>query len=141
MREERRWFMETAAESGRAERGRGDRERDVDRELAPERDGRVGMWMVRERRREARLCPPQLPVLEAVLSRLRGLTTSGGGVALLAGLLLPADSGRWDCERFSRGSGGWRRRDDGLCEAGLLDDIEAAACAIEEEGGRGSEIG
>ncbi len=54
MRDERRLFMD-AEESGNAERGSGDREREVDRELAPEREGRLRMWIVRDNRREARL--------------------------------------------------------------------------------------
>ena len=116
--------MDTA-ESGNAERGKGERDREVERELAPERDGRVGMCIVRDSRRLARLWPVQLPVEEFVLSRLRGLTTSGGGVALLAGLALPTERGRWVSDLLSRGRVDCRRKEDGLCEAGLLEDTEA----------------
>ena len=112
IREERRSLQEV---SGKADRGSGDRDRDVERELAPERDGRTGMWMVLDRRREARLWPDHWLLDDAALSRLRGLTVaSGGGVALLAGLAVPADNGRLVIDLFSRGKVDCRRKEAGL---------------------------
>ena len=85
--------------------------------------------MVLDNRREARLCPAHCPLEEAVLSRLRGLTaSSGGGVALVAGLAEPAGEAeaRLVVDLFSRGSVGCRRNEAGLWDAGLYtDEIEA----------------
>ena len=81
---------------------------------------------------EARFRPAQLPLDKVVLPLLRGLTSAGGGVALLAGLILPVERGRWGCDRFSRGSVGWRRSEEGLCEAGLLDDTDASVEKAED---------
>lgn len=79
--------------------------------------------MVRDNRRDA---SPLQSLVDAVLSRLRGLTaTSGGGVALLAGLVVPV-AGRLVNDLFSRGSVGFLRKDAGLWEMGLLiDETEA----------------
>src|SRR5712671_818978 len=51
--------------------GRGEREREVERELWPERVGRMGMWIERDRRREAMPLEDQ-EVFAAALC-LRGL--------------------------------------------------------------------
>lgn len=109
MREDRRSLLSNP------DRGSGDREREVDRELAPERDGRTGMWMVLDNLRDARLWPDHCPLEEVVLSRLRGITaTSGGGVALVAGLAEPTEEARFVVDLFSRGRVGFRRSEAGL---------------------------
>lgn len=116
-------------------RGSGDREREVDLELAPERDSTTGMWMVLDNRRDARLWPAHCPLEEVVLSRLRGLTaTSGGGVALVAGLAEPTEEARFVVDLFSRGRVGCRRSEAGLCDAGLYtDEMEAIDVSFEDE--------
>ena len=109
----------------------------MDLELAPERLGFTGIWMVLDNRREARLCPAHCPLEDVVLSRLRGLTaTSGGGVALVAGLAEPAEEVRFVVDLFSRGRVGCRRSEAGLWDAGLYtDEMEAINISFEDEHG------
>jgi hypothetical protein len=76
IREERRLLDEAGLEKDSEKLewlfgGRGEREREVERELWPERVGRIGMWMERDRRREAMPLDDR-EVFAAVLC-LRGL--------------------------------------------------------------------
>ena len=64
--------------------GRGDLDREVERELAPEREGRVGICIVLEMRRER--VPPQEDEPEVGVGCFRVIGTSGNRMVEEAGL-------------------------------------------------------
>jgi hypothetical protein len=130
MREERRLVAEAGLERDSVKLewlfggGRGEREREVERELWPERVGRIGMWIERDKRREA--IPPDDQEVSAEAPCLRGLV-----VASLAwedpAAVFGADADE-EPETLSQEIVAWRR-----IRLGLEEDSEAARSPGEEE--------
>jgi hypothetical protein len=103
--------------------GRGERDLEVERELWPEREVRLGMWIVRERRRDGRPWLPQDVGAEPTVGLRERGGPSGRRIVEVAGL---DDTALDDTEEdrgrsLSHGAALCLRRDPGLNE-----ELEAA---------------
>lgn len=134
MRDERR-LPEEGAECPYSEKlawvemgGSGEREREVDRELWADLVGRVGIWMVRDKRRDETPCEPQdVGALLAAFDCFRVRGASGNRMVEVAGL---EPTTLEDTDELSGRSQGT------VCclrsEAGLID-VEDEACRPGDE--------